>query len=97
MVPSELRDWIQIAISFVTFLAVLIAGFKVVTIAQEGVQSHERRITDLEQKQNMVETFVTQVVAMGPKIEMLLQEMERMRNRLDRYLDTQSNTRKNAS
>ena len=92
MNPTDIRDWIQVVLSSCTFLAVIVAGIKVINIAQKGIESHERRIIDLEQKQMLYEAIGTHVTALSAKMEVILQEMERMRNRLDRFLDTQSNS-----
>jgi uncharacterized coiled-coil protein SlyX len=90
MLPAEIKDWIQVILSSLTFLAVAIAGIKVIGIAQKGIESHEKRILDLEQKQIVNDKLVITVTSISSTLQVMTMEIERMRNRLDRFLDTQA-------
>ena len=90
---TEAREWFQVLVPLVNFLAIVIAGYKVVSIAQRGVEGHESRIRDLESQAQAVTALASQLTALAAKFEEVSKEVERMRNRLDRFLDLQSASR----
>jgi uncharacterized coiled-coil protein SlyX len=90
MLAVNIRDWIQVVLSSLTFLAIIIAGIKVIGIAQKGIESHERRILDLEEKQMVNDKLSVTVTTISSTLSIMATEIERMRNRLDRFLDTQA-------
>jgi septal ring factor EnvC (AmiA/AmiB activator) len=84
-------QWMQVILEAITLLTVVFGVFKVVTTAQKGVDSHEKRITLLEAK---IDTRSTQMdsinlglCGLASKFDLLEQEMKRVRDRVDRYLD----------
>jgi len=90
---ADIKEYVQLALSGLTLVGVLFGAFRVVNIAQKGVDAHENRIQTLEAKMGAIETLTVQVTALTASFAEVTKEMERMRNRLDRFLDTQSATR----
>jgi len=87
MTATSLHDWIQLALSAVTLTAIIMAGIKVIHIAQKGVESHEQRIQTLEKDRAWVERVTEEITKITTRVEAMQDEMRRMRDRLDRFLD----------
>lgn len=89
----EFKDWLSNAIGLTTLLTILFAVIKVVNTAQRGVNSHEDRLVAVEEQVAKLSLNMVQVAAVSVKIDDMKGEIERMRNRLDRFLDVQSESR----
>ena len=84
-------QWLQLILTAITLLTMIFGVFKVVATAQRGVESHEKRITTLEARQDarstQLESINVGLCGLASKFELLEQEMRRVRDRVDRYLD----------
>ena len=84
-------QWLQLILTAITLLTMIFGVFKVVATAQRGVESHEKRITTLEARQEarstQLESINVGLCGLASKFELLEQEMRRVRDRVDRYLD----------
>ena len=83
----ELRDWIQLALSVASLTAIIIGALKVIHIAQRGVESHERRITNLEKDHAWVDGMTLEMGKLTTRVDEMKEEVQRMRDRLDKFLD----------
>ena len=87
----SVMQWFQLILTTITLLTMIFGVFKVVATAQKGVDSHEKRITTLEARQEtrstQLESINVGLCSLASKFELLEQEMRRVRDRVDRYLD----------
>ena len=86
-------QWLQIAISSATLLAMVLGALKVVHVAEKGVDGHEKRIVNLETQSAAQNMSSSKLGSMETKVDDMCKEIERMRNRLDQFLDSQARQR----
>lgn len=89
MITDQILRFLQIAVSSCTLVALIVAAVKVVRIAEKGVESHEGRISNVEEQVAKLSLNMLQLAHVGVKLDDMKAEIERMRNRLDRFLDSQ--------
>lgn len=89
MITDQILRFLQIAVSSCTLVALIVAAVKVVRIAEKGVESHEGRISNVEEQVAKLALNMLQLAHVGVKLDDMKAEIERMRNRLDRFLDSQ--------
>ena len=84
----QVKDWIQLVLLIITFLSILVAAAKVITMAQFAIKLQDTRITNLENLNIENTQMKEELATINGKVDVMTQEIERMRNRLDRFLDT---------
>jgi uncharacterized coiled-coil protein SlyX len=95
MTPAQMTpaQTVQFVLSVITLATMIFGVFKVVTAAQKGVDAHEKRIATLEGRMDarsvQLEALSTSVFGMSAKFDLLNEEMRRVRDRMDHYLDGQ--------
>ena len=89
----QIKDWIQLVLLIITFLSILVAAAKVITMAQFAIKLQDNRITNLENLNIENTQMKEELATINGKVDVMTHEIERMRNRLDRFLDTTSSVR----
>ena len=89
----QVKDWIQLILLMITLLSILTAAAKVITMAQFAIKLQDTRITNLENLNIENTQMKEELATINGKVDVMTQEIERMRNRLDRYLDTSAPAR----
>jgi uncharacterized protein YoxC len=90
---NEIRSWAQVIIAAATLITIIWGLAKVVNVAEKKVEELDRRVTRLEESHASIENLTVQVASLAGKSDAIVAEVERVRNRLDRFLDTQSDSR----
>lgn len=90
---GEIREWSQIALSLATLMSILWGILKVVSVAEKKIDDLDRRVFTLEESRLSIDSVVINVASLSGKVDGIIVEIERVRNRLDRFLDTQSSVR----
>ena len=88
---------LQIILSGLTLLGILLGGWKVIGIAERGVEDHRGRIGQLEANMANLHLNLLQLGSLSTEVRDMHSEIERMRNRLDRFLDAQADRDRNKS
>lgn len=95
MTPAQMTpaQTVQFVLSVITLATMIFGVFKVVTAAQKGVDALDKRIATLEGRMDarsvQLEALSTSVFGMSAKFDLLNEEMRRVRDRVDRYVDGQ--------
>ena len=89
----QVKDWIQLILLMITLLSILTAAAKVITMAQFAIKLQDTRITNLENLNIENTQMKEELATINGKVDVMTQEIERMRNRLDRFLDTSAPVR----
>ena len=87
------REWIGLVLQAVTLLTVLFSAIKVVNRNQREWEKHENRVDLLEREVSSLVNGNECLIAVEAKLVEIGSEMSRVRDRLDRFLDTQSSSR----
>jgi hypothetical protein len=96
---TNIRDWIQLVLSASTLIAIILGVIKVVNIAQKKVEETDTRVSTLEARVHKIEeghlaleANTVEIANLSGKIETMntsmKAEIERVRDRLDRFLDS---------
>ena len=88
---------LQIILSGLTLLGISLGGWKVIGIAERGVEDHRGRICQLEANMANLHLNLLQLGSLSTEVRDMHSEIERMRNRLDRFLDAQADRDRNKS
>jgi hypothetical protein len=83
------KDIIQILLSCATLIAIIWGAIKVINVAEKKVDELDRRVTELEIKQSALLANTVEVAKLSGKVEAMTDEIMRVRNRLDKFLDSQ--------
>jgi hypothetical protein len=84
---TQIRDWAQLILSISTLVAIIWGAFKVVGLAEKKVEELDRRVLSLEDQHESLEKNTMQVATLSGKLDAMTLEIERVRSRLDRFLD----------
>jgi len=87
------REWVGLVLQMVTLLTVLFSAIKVVNRNQREWEKHENRVDLLEREVSSLVNGNERLIAVEAKLVEIGSEMSRVRDRLDRFLDTQSASR----
>jgi len=83
-------QWANFAVAVATLLAIMLGGWKVVGIAERGVEDHRTRLSRVESDLSAMNLALIQVTAVKVEVSDMHKEIERMRDRLDKFLDSQA-------
>ena len=91
---SFIHDWIGVILQLLTLGAIAISAIKVIDRNIDEWKTREQRLSLIEQRLTKMETELDAMRNMGRDIASILAkqtdtatEIERLRNRLDRFLD----------
>lgn len=86
----ELREWLQAIVPTFNLLLILWGIYKVVRRNEEEWREKERRLATAEANIAALQADSVKMAAVLVKLDEFGKEIERMRNRLDRFLDTEA-------
>ena len=93
-VSTALLQWLQILLSVISLVVIFYGVFKVVNRNNEEWRDRERRITAIEAELAEMRKESTAIIALGvqftalsSQFSTLVEEMKRIRDRLDTFLD----------
>jgi biopolymer transport protein ExbB/TolQ len=86
-----IKDWIQLVLSCLTLFAVVYSAMKVINRNQKEWEENERRLTSLELDVAEMRKETKQIVGVEAKLDDLTREIQRVRDRLDGFLDRKIN------
>lgn len=86
-VVSQVLLWITALSGVANLCGILFFAFKSVNRVEAHLDDRDRRLTELETVSQRMQTELKILVGVSAKLEDLGREIERMRNRLDRFLD----------
>lgn len=96
---SFIHDWIGVILQLLTLCTIVISALKVIDRNIDEWKNREQRLSLIEQRLTKMESELDAMRNMGRDISAILAkqtdtatEIERLRNRLDRFLDARSNT-----
>ena len=84
------KEWIQLVLSTFTLLAIVVGGWKVISIAERGVEDHRARLGRLESDVSNINLALLQLTGVKTEVADMHGEVIRMRDRLDKFLDIQA-------
>lgn len=91
---TELREWMHLLTEIFTLIGIWWAALKVVAVAEKKVDEHERRISSLEKTReydaNLFSDLVKQIAGVAGKMDIMVSEIGRVRDRLDRFVDAKA-------
>jgi len=97
---SEFKEWLSIALQCLSLLAILFSAIKIINRNEREWIVREQRLLEIESDLKRIDSelasfrpIMAQMAAISVKLAEVTAEMERIRNRLDRFLDTQSGSR----
>jgi hypothetical protein len=82
------QSWLSVALSAATLFSLLFAAGRVIKKQEREWGQNEDRLLDLEKNVRTLLADSKQLTAISAKLEDIGAEIERVRNRLDRFLDT---------
>ena len=85
---SAFRDWLVIALQLVSLFAVVFSAIKIVNRNEREWSQREERMNRMESELVRVMGDASRLVAVEAKLGDIASEMARVRDRLDRFLDT---------
>ena len=86
-VPATILQWIQIALSGTSLLLILYGVFKIVNRNNEEWKERERRLVAIEEELAEIRKESKDIATIGSQICRLEEEMVRVRDRLDKFID----------
>jgi hypothetical protein len=86
-VSLALLQWFQIALSALSLAGILFGVVKVLNRNNEEWRERERRFVAIEQEIAEMRKEGKEIIAVGAQLGQVEKEMERVRDRLDRFLD----------
>ena len=84
---SAILQWLQIVLSLISVLVIIFGIFKVVNRNNEEWRERERRLVAIEEELSEIRKEGKEIIAMGAQFVLLTEEMKRVRDRLDLFLD----------
>ena len=85
----EFRDWLIIVLQLVSLFTVVFSAIKVVNRNTREWDVRELRLMAIEKEQEQMRVAIRDFLGVPVKLNDIGSEIERLRNRLDRFLDTQ--------
>lgn len=88
---STLKDWVMIVLQLVTLVSIVYSAIKVVNRNVMEWSQREQRLSLLESQIIELRRVEKELTSVDAKLLDISQEMTRVRDRLDRFLDSQYN------
>ena len=88
-VSTAVLQWLQIGLSMFSLAAILFGVIKVLNRNNEEWRERERRFVAIEQEVAEMRRESKEIIAIGAQLERVEKEIQRVRDRLDRFLDFQ--------
>jgi hypothetical protein len=88
------KEWIGIVLQLLTLTTIIVASVKVINRNIQEWDFKEARMTKMEEDIRSVLRDSSRLIAVEAKLTEISSEMSRVRDRLDRFLDTQSASRR---
>jgi len=89
----NLKDWLSIILQCASLITIIFSAIKIINKNEREWIQREERLLRMEADINSMQGNAAKLVAVESKLSDLLSEMSRVRDRLDRFLDTQSSSR----
>jgi biopolymer transport protein ExbB/TolQ len=86
-VSLAVLQWFQIVLSALSLAGILFGVVKVLNRNNEEWRERERRFVAIEQEVSEMRREGKEIIAIGAQLARVEKEMERVRDRLDRFLD----------
>ena len=85
----EFRDWLIIALQVISLFTVIFSAVKIINRNVREWDMRELRLLAIEKELDQMRTAVKDFSGVPVKLNDIAAEIERLRNRLDRFLDVQ--------
>lgn len=87
LASSAILQWLQILLSLASLIVIVFGIFKVVNRNNEEWRERERRLKAIEEELTEIRKEGKEIIAMAAQFVLLTNEMKRVRDRLDQFLD----------
>jgi hypothetical protein len=84
---DQFRDWVQLIVPSLNLFLILFGVVKVFNRNEQEWKDKERRLAVTESNISNLQAFGLDIAAMKTKLAEIGSELERVRNRLDKFLD----------
>lgn len=85
----EFRDWLIIALQLISLFTVVFSAVKIINRNVREWDVRELRMLSIEKELDEMRTAIRNFSGVPVKLNDIAAEIERLRNRLDRFLDVQ--------
>jgi hypothetical protein len=85
---TVLLQWFQLAVAIVTLAGLAFSAMKIFNRNSDEWRDRERRLVGMEDEVKEMRTENRQILAFGSQLSELKNEMERVRDRMDQFLDS---------
>jgi hypothetical protein len=85
----EFRDWLIIILQVVSLFTVIFSAIKIINRNVREWEVREMRLMAIERELDQMRISIKDFSGMPVKLNDIASEIERLRNRLDRFLDVQ--------
>jgi hypothetical protein len=89
----NLKDWLTITLQLVSLFTIIFSAVKIINKNEREWVQREERLLRMETDIQDMHGNTIKLVSVEAKLVDLISEMSRIRDRLDRFLDTQSSSR----
>jgi hypothetical protein len=89
----NLKDWLTITLQLVSLFTIIFSAIKIINKNEREWVQREERLLRMETDIQDMHGNTIKLVSVEAKLVDLISEMSRIRDRLDRFLDTQSSSR----
>ena len=90
---TSVLQWLQAVLSAMSLVAIIYGVFKVVNRNNEEWRERERRLVSVETEITEMRKEGKEIIAIGAQLQRLEEEMKRVRDRLDQFLDSRGNVK----
>ena len=83
------REWLMVSLQIISLVAVVLSAVKIINRNVREWDVRELRLAGIEKELLEMRLSIKEVVGLPAKLNDITPEIERLRNRLDRFLDIQ--------